>query len=314
MASQSIFIEPDTEINPIFEASLASKIDWLSVRYTTKSQPALTSTYPSFTTPAFQGYGSSTLSTESRNVPHLILYFKHLGIWREWGQIPLRPSNRMDWGLIDLKKSFLDDGGDFSIGPGGAIGCKLSYRAPVDQCVILGGASWGGSGEIASVMPIGSIMSFSGLTPPTGWLMLNGETWSRGQYLALWNFAESQIAAGNQFFSPGDGIATFSARDCRGEFFRMVDGGRGVDSGRVMGSAQLDQMQGHRHRGYHNTPGSPGANITQALQNSIQKQENTGVTGAGTPTTDGTNGEPRIGTETRSRNVAINYIIFAGEA
>lgn len=308
MASQSIFIEPDAEINPIFEASLASKIDWLSCRYAVKSQPALTSTYPSFTTPPFQGYGAATLSTESRNVPHLILYFKQMGIWREWGQVPLRPSNRMDWGLIDLKKYFLD-GGEFSLGPGGAIGCKLSYKSPADQCVILGGASWGGSGEASSILPIGSIMSFSGLTPPTGWLMLNGDTWSRGQYLALWHFAESQIAAGNQFFSPGDGIATFSARDCRGEFFRMLDGGRGADSGRVIGSWQADAIKTHNiNFAFYADSDMVGTGLRSS-----------GVVKAGPAIPAPNSNETRSisysgANETRSRNVAINFIIFAGEA
>lgn len=45
------------------------------------------------------------------------------------------------------------------------------------------------------------------------------------------------------FGTPAGDTANFLLPDLRGEFLRGFDDGRGVDSGRVFGSAQLDQMQ-----------------------------------------------------------------------
>ena len=41
----------------------------------------------------------------------------------------------------------------------------------------------------------------------------------------------------------GDGVNTFNLPDLRGEFIRGWDNNRGIDSGREVGSAQMDQMQ-----------------------------------------------------------------------
>ena len=48
-------------------------------------------------------------------------------------------------------------------------------------------------------------------------------------------------------FGAGDGSTTFTLPDLRGEFIRGLDSGRGVDTGRVLGSAQAGQMQSHTH-------------------------------------------------------------------
>jgi phage-related tail fiber protein len=73
-------------------------------------------------------------------------------------------------------------------------------------------------------------------TAPTGWLKANGAAVSRTTYAAL-------FSAIGTTFGVGDGSTTFNLPDLRGEFMRGWDDGRGVDSGRAFGSAQLDQMQ-----------------------------------------------------------------------
>ena len=48
------------------------------------------------------------------------------------------------------------------------------------------------------------------------------------------------FAACGTAYGAGDGSTTFALPDLRGEFIRGFDDGRGVDSGRVFGSAQSD--------------------------------------------------------------------------
>jgi hypothetical protein len=85
-------------------------------------------------------------------------------------------------------------------------------------------------------IPPGAIQFFARNTAPNGWLKANGATISRSAYAAL--FADIGTT-----FGAGNGSTTFVIPDLRGEFPRGWDDGRGADSGRAFGSAQLDQMQ-----------------------------------------------------------------------
>lgn len=89
-------------------------------------------------------------------------------------------------------------------------------------------------------LPSGAIMYFAGQTAPAGWLKANGAAVSRTTYAAL--FAAIGITYG-----AGDGRTTFNLPDLRGEFVRGWDGGRGVDSGRTIGSAQAQAVANHYH-------------------------------------------------------------------
>jgi len=82
----------------------------------------------------------------------------------------------------------------------------------------------------------GQVAFFAMDTAPTGWLKANGAAISRTTYSALFD-------AIGITFGAGDGSTTFELPDLRGEFPRGWDDGRGVDSGRGFGTAQLDQMQ-----------------------------------------------------------------------
>ena len=79
--------------------------------------------------------------------------------------------------------------------------------------------------------PVGAVQSYAGATAPAGWLICHGQAVSRTTYAAL--FAVIGTA-----FGVGDGSTTFNTPDLRGEFIRGLDAGRGIDSGRVLGSAQ----------------------------------------------------------------------------
>jgi phage-related tail fiber protein len=164
---------------------------------------------------------------------------------------------------------------------------------------------------IAKLLPPGAVQEFAMNTAPTGWLKANGAAVSRTTYAAL-------FAAIGTTFGAGDGSTTFNLPDLRGEFVRGWDDGRGVDSGRVFGSSQLDQMQritgnissnrlctttisgtGALTQGTSGTLEQPagsgsGSNIAIAFDSSLSPDARTSSDTSG---------------ETRPRNVALLYCI-----
>ena len=84
------------------------------------------------------------------------------------------------------------------------------------------------------------VLPFAFDTPPVGWLECNGAEISRTTYANL--FAKVGTLYGN-----GDGSNSFNIPDLRGEFIRGWDNGRGIDSGRIFGSFQSDELKSHTH-------------------------------------------------------------------
>ncbi len=89
-------------------------------------------------------------------------------------------------------------------------------------------------------IPAGSIYWFASATVPTGYLECNGAAVSRSTYADLY-------AVCGQTYGNGDGSSTFNVPDLRGEFVRGWDHGRGVDSGRSIGTTQSDEFKQHNH-------------------------------------------------------------------
>lgn len=150
---------------------------------------------------------------------------------------------------------------------------------------------------VVDATPAGAVTGFARNTAPTGWLKANGAAVSRTTYATL-------FSAIGTTFGTGDGSTTFNVPDMRGEFPRGWDDSRGVDSGRVFGSAQLDQFQGHRMSGV-----VTGGNVNSMTTGSTNNIATLNTGNSGPPADDGTNGTPRIGTETRGRNVALLFCI-----
>ena len=90
--------------------------------------------------------------------------------------------------------------------------------------------------DLSGMVPSGAVLYFAGQTAPAGWLKANGAAVSRTAYAAL-------FAAIGTTYGAGDGSTTFNLPDLRGEFIRGWDDGRGIDLGRVLGSAQGDAIR-----------------------------------------------------------------------
>jgi microcystin-dependent protein len=134
----------------------------------------------------------------------------------------------------------------------------------------------------AILVPTGAIMCFYRSTAPAGWLECNGQ--STSGYAALAALIGANVP------------------DLRGEFIRGWDNGRGVDSGRVLGSAQADILKAHNHNvGAFTTSAS---NTGQGVFNFYAVTSHGGGSSFNGYTTS-SNG----GTETRPRNIALMYCI-----
>lgn len=132
----------------------------------------------------------------------------------------------------------------------------------------------------------GSIIMFGGSTAPADYLECNGTAVSRTTYSAL-------FAVIGTNFGAGDGSTTFALPDFRGYFPRGWDHGRGIDSGRAMGSTQADANLAHTHTLTGNPGGSPGSNIEQ------------GTAGSTATITTSSSGD----SEARPKNLAVMFVI-----
>lgn len=139
------------------------------------------------------------------------------------------------------------------------------------------------------VVPAGAVMLFDRTEAPNGWLVMDGSAVSRAQFPELFAVLGTRHGA-------GDGSTTFNLPDGRGEFFRGLDLGRGVDTGRALGSAQTDDFKSHTH-----VIGNVGSSGTFGLVDSgTASSSGTKITGA------------TGGTETRPRNLAYLPCISTG--
>lgn len=146
---------------------------------------------------------------------------------------------------------------------------------------------------------------------PGGWVGHNGFLYSRAEWPWAWDHAQASgmltteaLRAGNEGkWTQGDGVSTFRSPEGRGEFVRVLDEGRGIDIARTAGSAQVDRFQGHTH--YIGAPAATNGSGVGA-RTDTNNPMNTYPQGAQSSeyANDGVNGTPRVGNETRPRNIA----------
>lgn len=144
---------------------------------------------------------------------------------------------------------------------------------------------------LRALVPPGEIKAYSGAAAPAGYLMCHGQTVSRTTYADLFEIIGTTFGA-------GDGSTTFVVPDLRGEFIRGLDAGRGVDTGRTLGSSQADALKLHDHTLYR------GMNQAVVLSSGADSTMGPNPGGDAELKTTETGGD-----ETRPRNVALNYII-----
>lgn len=142
-------------------------------------------------------------------------------------------------------------------------------------------------------VPVGTTIYVPATTAPPGTIKKNGALLLRTAYARLWKFAEDSenMAASDDVwkpgqFSPGDGATTFRIPDGRADFVRGLDDGRGVDTGRIIGSFQADEIKSHTHSGART---SVRITASAGVNGYYAESGDTGATG---------------GIETRPRNVA----------
>ena len=86
----------------------------------------------------------------------------------------------------------------------------------------------------------GTVMWFATGSAPTGFIKANGAEISRSAYADLFSVIGTTYGSGNT-------STTFNVPDLRGEFVRGYDDGRGIDTGRVFGSWQVQGIVDHQH-------------------------------------------------------------------
>ena len=154
---------------------------------------------------------------------------------------------------------------------------------------------------------------FGMVTPPSGFLKCNGQAVSRTTYSAL-------FAAIGTTYGSGDGSTTFNLPEFRGEFVRALDDGRGVDTGRLIGTTQTGDMASHTHTGSTNTTGAHTHTYTNPGVSTATAQVSGPINyGAYTTNTSSSGDHSHTvsigstgGTETRPRNVSVLMCIFTG--
>ena len=175
----------------------------------------------------------------------------------------------------------------------------------------------------------GQVFWFTGRTAPAGSLAASGQRVSRTTFANLFAVA-APLGTVLLPYGPGDGSTTFNMPNINNAnngadgnnkgaiFIRGIDLVGNVDPGAIFGSLELDQLQGFTV-GPSTGESTTGATSTGASD--FLERTSTGHGGAlsigggaggwdiwpntGGPVTDGTNGTPRVGIETRGRAMPL---------
>nr|WP_249399466.1 phage tail protein [Escherichia coli] len=167
-----------------------------------------------------------------------------------------------------------------------------------------------GLGE-GSALPVGVPVPWPSVTPPTGWLKCNGAAFSAEEYPEL-----------------AKAYPTNKLPDLRGEFIRGWDDGRGIDTGRALLNWQPHTILDHAHymelwTGDGLAAGSAREGVNPGIlatygDGGIVKTDEPGLNVPSSLRATSSRSVKRygeisenVGTETRPRNIAFNYIVRA---
>lgn len=133
------------------------------------------------------------------------------------------------------------------------------------------------AGTVSGARFIGELIPWTMLTAPALTVFPDGRTLLRASYPDLWSKAQTEIAAGNQFYNNGDGSTTFGIGDVRGRTISGTDNMGGSDANRNPSvHAQAIKLGG--------TAGSDTHTLTQAQLPAVSPTF-TGITDTVTVTT-----------------------------
>ena len=122
------------------------------------------------------------------------------------------------------------------------------------------------------------------------------------EHLGTWFLCDGRSCIGTNFATI-TGQSTVPNAKAEGTFIRQAK------DGRITGSYEADQMQGHTHA--FSTSGNMKGNDGNGTPISTPRTSG-GASNAPIITSDGTNGTPRTGNETRPVNIAVNVFIKVG--
>lgn len=155
-------------------------------------------------------------------------------------------------------------------------------------------------------VPVGTYIQHAGASAPAGYLACNGSAVSRSTYAALFGVIATT-------YGVGDGSTTFNLPDARGLVMvgagahgTMTRANGAAYNGGVLGATRNDQLQGHWHDNKISGSGTAGRRAVTAA--GTGNPDNTAVSGdyaVTSPVTDGVNGTPRTGDETRPAEIAV---------
>ena len=164
-------------------------------------------------------------------------------------------------------------------------------------------------------VPAGCIMPYVGTTAPTDYLICDGSAVSRTTYANL-------FAVIGTSFGAGDGTTTFNLPDFRGRFMRGIDGSAGNDpdnatrvasnaggnTGNNIGSLQSDNYLSHSH-GFLVNGSNTGSNYALSYNYLASAANGAQMWTSPSSITNTVSIQAAGGTETRPKNVYVNYII-----
>lgn len=150
---------------------------------------------------------------------------------------------------------------------------------------------------------IGCMFFHGATTPPASTLECDGSAISRTTFADL-------FAIIGTTWGIGDGSTTFNIPDMRGEFPRGWDNGRGVDSGRSLGTSQSYQFTQHNHSWTtsNTDTGSGATSQVHHTDGQIAINANVAPGNINNITTTSSGGTDN-GSETRPRNQAGMFVI-----
>lgn len=156
--------------------------------------------------------------------------------------------------------------------------------------------------EEFACMP-GTVVAYAGTVAPSGWFEANGDMKDPTVYTRLYNVLGTTFG--------GNGVTTFGLPDIRGIFIRGYDNGKGIDPGRVIGTAQEDAFEEHDHFTlYHgNTSGNINTTTPASLSSDTGGDTEYSLNGLANSIADVSPTSKAGDAETRPKNIALMYII-----